>query len=88
LSIRESTKLSTWRTVVVCFQFLPFFLSSFLPFFIQFESILIVLGQSALFCAARQGNIQILEQLLNLPNIDLNVQVSEHGGTPLHCMLG
>jgi hypothetical protein len=42
-------------------------------------------GQSALYCAARQGATEVIHELLvKCPNIDVNVQVAEHGGTPLH----
>lgn len=43
-------------------------------------------GQSALYCAAHQGFDQIVLALLSVPNIDINIQVPLHGGTPLHSM--
>eukprot|EP01127_Copromyxa_protea_P005655 TRINITY_DN1551_c0_g2_i1.p1 TRINITY_DN1551_c0_g2~~TRINITY_DN1551_c0_g2_i1.p1 ORF type:complete len:537 (-),score=105.19 TRINITY_DN1551_c0_g2_i1:268-1752(-) len=43
-------------------------------------------GQTALYCAARQGHTKIVQLLLNTcqQQINPNVQVPEHGGTPLH----
>lgn len=41
-------------------------------------------GQTALYCACRQGCAEIVLELLLVPGIDVNVQVPEHGGTPLH----
>lgn len=41
-------------------------------------------GQSALFCAARQGATEVVAELLKWPNIQVNNQVPSHGGTPLH----
>lgn len=37
-----------------------------------------------MYCAARQGFVDIAIYLLNQPTIDLNYHVPEHGGTPLH----
>lgn len=45
-------------------------------------------GQTALYCACRQGYVEIVLELLKAPNINVNVQVTEHGGTPLHGMFG
>lgn len=44
-------------------------------------------GQTALYCACRQGFPEIVLELLKAPSINVNVQVVEHGGTPLHGML-
>eukprot|EP01127_Copromyxa_protea_P019697 TRINITY_DN644_c0_g1_i9.p1 TRINITY_DN644_c0_g1~~TRINITY_DN644_c0_g1_i9.p1 ORF type:complete len:1380 (-),score=371.30 TRINITY_DN644_c0_g1_i9:163-4302(-) len=41
-------------------------------------------GQTALYCAARQGHVGCLLELLKLPSIKVTVHVAEHGGTPLH----
>lgn len=41
-------------------------------------------GQTALYCAARQGHSNIVLELLNIDTIHADVQVEEHGGTPLH----
>lgn len=41
-------------------------------------------GQTALYCASRQGYKDIIVELLNLVGINVNVQVQEHGGTALH----
>lgn len=43
-------------------------------------------GQSALYCAARNGHSKILIELLNQPSgtVDVNVKAVPHGGTPLH----
>jgi len=41
-------------------------------------------GQCALYCAARQGHVGVLLELLKCPHIDLNAQVPDHGATPLH----
>lgn len=41
-------------------------------------------GQSALYCASRQGCSDIVLELLMVPGIDVNISVPEHGGTPLH----
>jgi ankyrin repeat protein len=41
-------------------------------------------GQTALYCACRQNYPDIVCELLNAPSINVNVQVVEHGGTPLH----
>lgn len=41
-------------------------------------------GQTALYCASRQGFAEIVLELLKVPTINVNVQVPEHGGTPLH----
>eukprot|EP01127_Copromyxa_protea_P023138 TRINITY_DN8597_c0_g1_i1.p1 TRINITY_DN8597_c0_g1~~TRINITY_DN8597_c0_g1_i1.p1 ORF type:complete len:1344 (-),score=258.35 TRINITY_DN8597_c0_g1_i1:145-3867(-) len=41
-------------------------------------------GQCALYCASRKGNSDIVMTLLKCPKIDVNFQVAEHGGTPLH----
>lgn len=41
-------------------------------------------GQTALYCASRQGYGEIVLELLLAPGIDVNVQVPEHGGTPFH----
>lgn len=46
------------------------------------------LGQTALYCAARQGHTDVVKHLLEMCRdyINPNVQVVEHGGTPLHGM--
>jgi len=42
-------------------------------------------GQSALFCAARNAkNVEIVIELLKVEDINVNIQVPAHGGTPLH----
>jgi len=41
-------------------------------------------GQSALYCAARNGHVGVVAELAMFDGIDLNFQVQEHGGTPLH----
>eukprot|EP01126_Amoeba_proteus_P061928 TRINITY_DN8359_c0_g2_i1.p1 TRINITY_DN8359_c0_g2~~TRINITY_DN8359_c0_g2_i1.p1 ORF type:complete len:957 (+),score=218.03 TRINITY_DN8359_c0_g2_i1:36-2873(+) len=41
-------------------------------------------GQAALYCAARQRAVAVVIELLKCPSIDVNVQVTEHGGSPLH----
>lgn len=41
-------------------------------------------GQSALYCAARQGHAEIVIELLNFDGVDVDVIASGHGGTPLH----
>jgi len=41
-------------------------------------------GQSALYCAARQGSAAVVLYLLNYGGIDIDQQVPEHGGTALH----
>jgi len=42
-------------------------------------------GQTALFCAASQGHVQIVVELCNYGPIDIDVRVKGgHGGTPLH----
>lgn len=44
-----------------------------------------LIGPTALYAAARQGNLEIIAKLVNyFENIDLNIQVAQHGGTPLH----
>jgi hypothetical protein len=41
-------------------------------------------GQTALFCAARQGFAEIVLALFAVPGLDINAQSVEHGSTPLH----
>lgn len=41
-------------------------------------------GQSALYCAAHRGNLDILVELLNFPGLDVNTVAGGHGGTALH----
>jgi ankyrin repeat protein len=41
-------------------------------------------GQTAVFCASRQGKIGTLLLLLKVPNVDPSVPVTTHGGTALH----
>jgi len=41
-------------------------------------------GQSALYCACRNGNNRVIVELLNNEKIDVNVKAHPHGGTPLH----
>lgn len=46
---------------------------------------LILSGQTAIYTASRQGNLEMIAKLINcFENIDLNIQVASHGGTPLH----
>jgi len=47
-------------------------------------------GQSALYCSARQGHAQIVLELINYAETNIDIQVQEHGGTPLHaaCFAG
>lgn len=54
------------------------------PFFLACRNI--NLGTNALYCAARtdQPSAEVCLELLNLPGIDLNVQVAQHGGTAAH----
>jgi ankyrin repeat protein len=44
------------------------------------------LGQTVLYTAARQGNLEIISLLASVTknSLDLNIQVQSHGGTPLH----
>lgn len=37
-----------------------------------------------MYCASRKGNVDIVRTLLKCSKIDVNFQVAEHGGTPLH----
>eukprot|EP01127_Copromyxa_protea_P012211 TRINITY_DN3157_c0_g2_i2.p1 TRINITY_DN3157_c0_g2~~TRINITY_DN3157_c0_g2_i2.p1 ORF type:complete len:1021 (+),score=177.01 TRINITY_DN3157_c0_g2_i2:24-3065(+) len=41
-------------------------------------------GQSALFCACRQGHSNVVLEILNFPGVNIDYQVPEHGGTALH----
>jgi len=41
-------------------------------------------GQTALYCAAREGHYEIVDFLTKVPVVDLDAQVAEHGGTALH----
>lgn len=41
-------------------------------------------GQSALYCAARNGKDEIIELLSSKKGLNVNIQVASHGGTPLH----
>jgi hypothetical protein len=41
-------------------------------------------GQSALYCACRNGHNKIVIELINTSGIDVNVTATPHGGTPLH----
>lgn len=54
--------------------------------FVIFQ-LIYILGQSALYCAARNGKEAILELLFTKKGLNLNIQVASHGGTPLHGMV-
>lgn len=41
-------------------------------------------GQTALYCAARNGHVPVVLELLNFAGIDPSIQVPEHGATPGH----
>jgi len=41
-------------------------------------------GQTALYCAARQGHADTVMELLQFDQIDVDKPCPEHGGTPLH----
>lgn len=41
-------------------------------------------GQTALFCAARQGHADLVLALFAVPGLDINAQSVDHGSTPLH----
>lgn len=41
-------------------------------------------GQAALYCAARQGHLDIIYDLLSVAGTDVNIPAKGHGGTPLH----
>jgi len=41
-------------------------------------------GQTALYCAARQGKLEVIIELLNSGLCDINIQVGDHKGTALH----
>lgn len=43
-------------------------------------------GQTALYCACRQGHHEVVLELLKEKGIRVNGQVPEHGSTPLHGM--
>lgn len=45
---------------------------------------MLILGQSALYCASRNGQTGIMALLFAKPGLNLDIQVSSHGGTPLH----
>jgi hypothetical protein len=47
------------------------------------DTVVIFRGQPALYCASRQGHLDIVIQLI-LSGADVNLPVAEHGGTPLH----
>ena len=42
------------------------------------------IGQTPLYCAARQGFVPIVAELISCPSLDLDVQMTAHGGTALH----
>lgn len=44
----------------------------------------IISGQSALYCASRNGQTGIMALLFEKPGLNLDIQVSPHNGTPLH----
>lgn len=41
-------------------------------------------GQSALYCAARQGHYAVVKALLGCPHINIDLQIEPHLGTALH----
>jgi len=41
-------------------------------------------GQCPLYCASRQGAVEVVLELLNFGGGAVDMQVPEHGGTPLH----
>eukprot|EP01127_Copromyxa_protea_P010132 TRINITY_DN2448_c2_g1_i6.p1 TRINITY_DN2448_c2_g1~~TRINITY_DN2448_c2_g1_i6.p1 ORF type:complete len:119 (-),score=21.23 TRINITY_DN2448_c2_g1_i6:20-376(-) len=41
-------------------------------------------GQTALYCAAQQGHAGVIVELLCTQGVDVNFQVPDHLGTPLH----
>lgn len=43
-------------------------------------------GQTALYCAARQGQEEVVKILMKCPTIQMNVKMPGHGGTALHGM--
>lgn len=46
----------------------------------------IFIGQSPLYSASRAGHANVVLELLNVEGIDINVQATGHGSTPLHGM--
>lgn len=45
------------------------------------------LGQTALYCAARNGHNTIVLAFVNFAGMDMNVKAKDHEGTALHGML-
>lgn len=41
-------------------------------------------GQTALYCACRQGHVPIVAELITVPSLDLDAQMVGHMGTALH----
>jgi hypothetical protein len=46
-----------------------------------------ILGQTALYCSANCGSVEIMSILCNRKDINLDYRVPAHGGTPLHGIL-
>lgn len=49
----------------------------------HFDGLLIYTGQSSLYCAARQGHVEIVVLLIT-SGANVNYQIKSHGGTALH----